>query len=458
MNQTNIASTIEWQNNNIVPVLCDDVMEFTLPDSSKTNLRGFINNIFQSIISEEKDIQAAFSTDFFFGMSLMCDKRKSFKQTLYNVLRENAEIHLKETIKQYLLKSKTQIILTTFPTDIIEKELNNEVGFTKYESKYFCFNKRNDLPIIMKDRVVVYHLLGGQNIENWACDEDTMLTFLHAFHSDYTPTALLRHINSPEDKKLLVLGSTLPNWLFRFLLYPMYKSQGGFWLSEENIDAGLNNFLSRKEYEGLAGKNDKNEKFTYSYVFDNIYKNVAIQPKKERKKVFVSYKSEPKDSPLNRVIDNIVSILQNDYNVWYDKNEIRDKIDDPYWKSIKDAIKESNGVIFIATPRYLEEYKNAPKDLSSLCDLTESVENSANDPDEVTLLSPVVREAYYAIKMENIGGVIIPIDGNGSEQIQKIENLAKTCDDNINLPLRIFSEHNMEVHDDKNPKQFSLQI
>lgn len=460
MKKKNIAKTLERQNDNIVPVICDEVMEFTSADSSKCNIKDYIiNYLSEDEPDTPEEILLAFENDFFYGMSLMCSWSESFKQTFYNMLKDEAEIHLKPSIKEYLLKSKTQIILTTFPTNVIETELNNELGHTKYVSKYFCYNRRNDLPIIMNDKVVVYHLFGGQDIDNWACDEDKMLTFLHAFHSDYAPTALLRHINSPDEKKLLVLGSTLPNWLFRFLLYPMYKSQGGFWLSEDKIDLGLKNFLSRKHFEGLAGETDKNETFTYPYVFDNIYKDVTIAPVQERKKAFISYKSEPEGSSLSEAIDNIYTILQNNYNVWYDKNEIRNKLGDPYWKRIKDAItKESDYVFFIVTPRYIQEFKDAPQNLELLRDLTETTKDSAQDPEEITKLVPVVREAYYAIKSKRHIGVIVVNSGAEMISPKEIEGIASNLQNNINLPLCIFCEHNMMVYDDNKPEQLDFQF
>lgn len=59
----------------------------------------------------------------------------------------------------------------------------------------------------------------------------------------------------PGDKEmrtLLVMGSVLPDWLFRFLVYPIYKGNlkraGGFWISSQNTAQELTAFLKRNGY------------------------------------------------------------------------------------------------------------------------------------------------------------------------------------------------------------------
>ena len=86
--------------------------------------------------------------------------------------------------------------------------------------------------------------------------------------------------------------------------------------------------------------------------------------------------------------------------------------------------------------------------------ISDASNNDANDDNNVTSLSPVVREAYYALAYKKKCVPIIIDDVNLSAG--EVEGIAKERKDNLNLPASIFVERTLLVHDDKEPSFFEL--
>lgn len=413
---------------------------------------------------ERAEIKDILNKDFYYGMSEVKRKIPSINDGLLNKLK-GTSFELNTSVTKFLKSIKPTIVVTTFLTDVIENTLKKEK--IQCESKYYQCDGRNDLPLEMQGKTVVYHIFGGNEISNSVMDEDSMLSFLHSFHNEDTKAkALLTNINEPNGKQLLILGSTLPNWLFRFLFYPMYNTQGGYWLSLEKIESALDLFLANKNYNGIDDLKNKKEKLLDEIIEKATPENVNdVESKKEdRKKIFFSYKRPEKNGDQYTVqgekekdlIDRVRTILENDYDVWFDEQEVAQG-GCPYWTEIKKNIHECDLFVPIVTKRYMEAYNGAPN-LVALPEVTEIKGEEANDPNDIMDLSPVVREAYYAVKYNKKSCPIVIASDGGDKNFNSgyVEKIANTKDkaDGVNLPKDIFSEKTMIDHFDWNPKRF----
>lgn len=460
MEINNISKLIQINRQRIVPVICDDMFYLT-DDDQRISYKEFVAKYVAECIGSDEIIKIL-NEDFYYGMSFANRKISGLYEGLMDKLK-NADIKLIPSVTRFLESIRPPIVVTTFLTKVIENALKGKE--ISCESKYYQCDGRNDLPLEMKDRTVVYHIFGGNDINNSVMDEDSMLSFLHSFHNEDTAAkALLNIINQPNGKRLLILGSTLPNWLFRFLFYPMYNTTGGYWLSLEKIESSLDFFLGKKEYNGVDDLINNTQESLDQIIERATPENVNDGESKneDRKKIFFSYKRPEKDGDEYTkqgekekiLIDRVKSILENDYSVWFDDQEVSQG-GCPYWKEIKSNIQVCDLFVPIVTKRYMEAYNGAPV-LVKLPEVTEIKGKEANDPDTIMNLSPVVREAYYAVKYNKKSCPIVIASDDGDKKFNSgyVENIAKNKEEGINLPEDIFSEKTMIDHFDWNPKRF----
>jgi len=71
-------------------------------------------------------------------------------------------------------------------------------------------------------------------------------------------------------------------------------------------------------------------------------------------------------------------------------------------------------------------------------------------------LRPVVREAFYAIAYGKKCAPVVIANQEGSLTGGTTESIIKDSNDGRNLPSCIFLEHTNLVHDDKDPKFYTL--
>lgn len=113
---------------------------------------------------------------------------------------------------------------------------------TTLKSIYYNIDARNDLPLVFGKRYnhYIYHIFGGERPDRWVYNEQTLLQYMYALQNVDIGARNLASYICPTDnvtRLLLVMGSILPDWLFRFLVYPIYKenlSVGGFWISAQD--------------------------------------------------------------------------------------------------------------------------------------------------------------------------------------------------------------------------------
>lgn len=469
INDEGLANSIKDDSGIIVPIVCDDMFEY-IKDGNSLSIGDFLSDKYKSEKGVNEETTKAIRTDFYFGLSLLeQDKRgKNLSNSIYSAIINgisNGEIKLRESVKEFLLKGDFPVVITTIGFPIIESALS-EKG---YESEWYNPNQRNDLPFVKDEHSrVVYHIFGGATSNAWVYNEQTLLKYVHALHTgDFCAKNLanyLRGIGNENVKRPLVLGSTLPDWLFRFFVYPLYgdkfSESNGYWMSLDEIEKGLDMFLNRNRYTGQT--NLRNENRIDTILSEATPENNYINPEKQEPyKIFVSYKREKMNSANAEIIERIYELLRKQAkatggSVWRDIEQVSDG-GNPYWANIKKAIKDCNLFIPIVSFPYLDEFIDAPDIVNYAEDpIPNAGFNEANDDERVKALNPVVREAYYAIAYGKKCAPIIITNKEGTLNGGTTEAINKSPIDNRNIPSYIFGEHTNLVHDDNNPKFFNL--
>lgn len=453
----------------IVPFVCDDMFEY-VKDGKSLSIGEYLCCKFQEKWNIKDEISKVMKSNIYFGISLYEQDKRGINRakSIYDAIESgigNGEITLRECVREFLTKGDFPVIVTTMGFPIIENLLSQR----KYESEWYNPNKRNDLPFIRDAHTrVVYHLFGGENSNTWVYNDQSLLKYVHAFHSeDFGPQNLSNYLRGNGNngvKRPLILGSTLPDWLFRFFVYPLYgdklSESNGYWMSLDDIEKGLDMFLNRNKYTGqtnLRRGNRVNEILAEATVEHNI-KN---QEDRKPYKIFISYKRESSDSVNAEIIERIYELLRKQAkatggDVWRDIEQVADG-GNPYWANIKKAIKECNLFIPIVSFPYLDEFQNAP-DVSKYADgkIIDAELGDTNDDDVIMALKPVVREAYYALAYDKKCVPIVIANKEGSLNGGTAEAIIRNPKDNRNIPSRIFNEHTNLVHDDNCPMFFNL--
>jgi len=462
ISKTNVAKDIKRNLNVIVPVVCDDMFEYIDEDGNIRTIKDFICEKY--LDGENDDVEDAIKNNFYYGISLLERlERESLSNAIHKDIKEAIEagrIKLNKSVVHFLKNGSFPIIITTFGFNLIEKELELKDESTEWYNP----NRRNDLPILKDGQTrVVYHIFGGETHSCWVYNEQTLLKFMHSLHSeDYGAknlSRLLRKSGNEAAKSLLVLGSSLPDWLFRFFVYPMYedeiKNVKGYWLSLGDIEKELDFFLDRNHYTGQTNlrKGNRVESILADATPDEPVSDVL---QKKIPKIFVSYKREEWNTKLAEKIQRVVNILSRQGDVWVDTQEVAVG-GNAYWAAIKKGIKDCDIFVPLVTERYMEDFRDVG-DITKMQigDFLDADNDNANDNKNIKELNPVVREAFYSITYKKTCSPIVICDTNNNINAGSVEKIAKDDNDSRNLPLCVFEEHTLLEHNDESPVFFNL--
>lgn len=310
-----------------------------------------------------------------------------YKDSVCSYIEEGIKersIFLKKDVKDFLNTAKFEVVATTCPFPILEKEL------TYIDSAY---NVCSFSPASPKREMVIptiYKIFGDCNKDvEFVLREDELLKFLHYLNrcdSSYK-CSLAKYMEDKGgdgDKSLGLLMpigcNNLPNWLFRFLWYPFsYKCltlpigidqescQGGIW-HKHSSDEDFFKFLRKSRFKTVSKSTEKlNENNSdedpvlniLTEKIQNIDRNILEEVRKIKVigkddwDIFISYASEDFD-----IAESVYNILTKDCkkNVWFDDRRI--KPGDLYWEAIHYGIKHSRKFIFIITESYLNKAIN----------------------------------------------------------------------------------------------------
>lgn len=450
----NFTDQLKNELNRIVPIVCDDMFEYVKSEEdSPISLKEFISMRLEPDAYSE--LYDTLKDKFYYGISQYEKKNDAnYSSFIYNAVKEavdNGRIRVKECVREFLVKGKFPLIITTFAFPVIEECLKKELEDT-FKSIYYNIDARNDLPMVFGKRYshYIYHIFGGERHDRWVYNEQTLLQYMYALQNADIGAKNLASYICPTDnvmRLLLVMGSILPDWLFRFLVYPIYKDNlnvGGFWISAQDTEEELKDFLLRNKYKFPETNNN----------FPDILHKAIVERevnKISEHRIFVSYKRDDDDKRIGRVIE----LLRLYGQVWIDLEKVADA-GNPYWANIKEGIKKCDVFIPLVTDKYKEVFaQHQDIDLEQLKKenpyVDEDVVNGEhNDNNTIDHLEPVIREAYYAIAL-NKRRCPIAISSNKGEP-GKIEGDAK---DKI-LPACMFSGKTIVRYDDEHPTELNI--
>lgn len=448
---TNFTNQLSNGLNNIIPVVCDDMFEYVNPQNGcSTSINEFVCDVLG--VEENSKLYKSIRNNFYYGMSLSKEKASGIYNAIEKAVNDK-QIRLKECVREFLVKGDFPLIVTTFAFPIIEKCI--EESGSEVKSEYYNIDSRNDIPFVFGKvySKFVYHVFGGERYDRWVYNEQTLLQHMYALQNADTGAKNLASYICPTDKpmkQLLVMGSILPDWLFRFLVYPIYKdklqSVGGFWISAQNTAKELKFFLLRNEYR-LSKTSDSIPNILHQAVEGRDLGGTKCS----KHYIFVSYKRDKEDKSIGRLIE----MLKMYGIVWVDLEKVADA-GNPYWANIKKAIRSCHVFIPLITEKYIEvlsSNKNRNVDFKQLLESNPYVEENGDDPNDneaIEKLDPIMKETYYAIAC---GKKICPI------AISSDPNFPGYIGDNANegiLPLCVFSGKTIVPYNDSNPTELNI--
>lgn len=369
----------------VVPIIGEDMFVHTTAEGEEESLQEFVVCKFLSMEGvlakpvDDKLKQRAISEGYH-GLTLLYNhsifKDYSQKRTLFDTILEKivydeiANIHLAHEALSLLQTAQSNelfpLIITTSPFDIIERDLGYDIQDSTLPNRnpklaknsiYFSLGDSNLEPI--KDPCV-YHLFGcaADRTSVWASDERKMVNFLHELHVTPDRFPLKQTI---ADKTLFVMGCSLPNWMFRFLLFPL-NSERGFWLDDSILPANADT----SQVDRL-GKTQLDEYLDdLNYIKGNT-EEIIIRLRKALDCLPVS---NPESAPEDTLYDYFVSHTTDDMDfaqtivnklrkdgcsVWVDYEHEDELIGDD-WNKIKDALARSRHIIPLITAKYIQRF------------------------------------------------------------------------------------------------------
>lgn len=120
----NFTDQLKNELNRIVPIICDDMFEYIKPEeNSPISLKEFI-----SISLEPGDYSELYKTlknKFYYGVSQYEKMNEdNYSSFIYNAVNEavnDGRIKLKECVREFLVRGKFPLIITTFAFPVIEE-------------------------------------------------------------------------------------------------------------------------------------------------------------------------------------------------------------------------------------------------------------------------------------------------------------------------------------------------
>ena len=426
----------------IIPVIGNNCFYYE-SGNEQMSLQEFVVNTLSKGKIYDKELLTQMESRGYYGLTLLkkhCFHNESkFKLEYKRAIENNkGKIHLNATIKNFLQVYKFPVIVTTSCFKLIESEL---LGYksVSYPSEDGNRNK------LSGEQKTVYHIFGLEaNGAKWVTGEEELLNFVHELHGEGA-TDLKKYIKADNKMKaLFVIGSNLPDWLFRFFLYPMAdisKNGLGYFLSSTNdIEDSFMNFLDDISYDYDVNANLEN---VLKCATDLCPASTSTQsnsnrvPHGKEYDIFISYASENRD-----LASSIRDVLHDTYglNVWLDQKQI---VDGDYEKRIVNGIENSAYFMPIVTKEYILKHR-------PIFNSYKSIEDIVNDSklefvQMETLIAEKFRKELQRIAYSLPIVIPSPIGESGTLDFDMIE---KKYAESFVLPGCLFRRQQMFYYDD----------
>lgn len=358
-----MANLIFEMKDFIVPVIGEDAFIFKSDSGHECTLLEFVVNHFAEAglcnIDEVQDLAGKG----YYGLSLLEKKYNdlpTFDNLIKNLINEMSDkISIKKYILDYINEFKFPLLITTNPFNILENSLA-----IRYKSMYFSPENHFKEENIISSEKTVYHIFGqARSNDRWVYNEYELLYFMrHINKCSVNDSALMQYITE-HGCQLMFLGSILPDWTFRLLMFPLQedsinklnlcnrrynKRVFGYWLDNHKESDAFENFLSDMDYQSEA----EVETILNMAVERIRKKNKNIENFETEDKdfdVFVSYASEDED-----IAQKICTVInKTNHTAWFAPAYLRGG--DRYWNVIENAVKRSRYFVSIITGNFIRK-------------------------------------------------------------------------------------------------------
>lgn len=369
---TKIVDNLIEMKDVVVPILGEDVFFISSGHKRLTIheylLYSFIEEYGERHLTDED--KAIILKGSYYGLSKLerffPDDFESDYRRYVRGARKRDILHIDPAIKEFLEEFRFPLIITSSPFNMLEDMIEG----VKYKCRSYSPCGVNNAPI---DPAVptVYHIFGTiGNGGQWVYDEDKLLEFLHALHNADTTSTGLKHYIDTKNCRLLALGCNLPDWLFRFLWFPIksstidHRQKKGYWINERQNSESFNDFLD-------------NIKFYSTHEVEELLRLAVEELRKQHQEAekeeeegrydaFLSYASE--DKPLAREVYN--TLTSQGLKIWFDKDG-NGKIapGSNYMKRITSGVARSDYYLPLITENFITKALNPESNLKKELDI-----------------------------------------------------------------------------------------
>ena len=396
-----IVKEVLKKQDRIIPIIGDDCFVGYIEDGERQILVPIQRWIAEKLLGNNtsRKIKNEIQLEGYHGLDILYEEYKrqneddgygDYKDSIISIVEDGVNhggLMLRKDVKAFLLAGKFEVVATTCPFHILEKELS--IGNIRYNVSSFA---PISLTKVSKSEAAlklpsIYQIFGDCEGE-FVTGEEDLLKFLHYLNQTDTEkgfgaSQLVKYIKDKgQDNKglglLMPIGcNNLPNWLFRFLWYPFSQerligrdknNQGGIW-HKHSTNENFFKFLRKYRFKTFSDSTDtlREENTFGDPVLERLTKELQ-ERKGDLEKyasieldvqwnaedswdIFLSYASEDLE-----IAQQIYKTLTNQCNktVWMDKRG-RIKPGDRYWEAIQHGIEHSKTCMFLITGTYLSK-------------------------------------------------------------------------------------------------------
>lgn len=358
-----IAKLIFEMKDYIVPVIGEDAFIVKSDSGQEQTLLEFVMEHFANIGICSSDEAVKWSRMGYYGLTLLqkrYDGLPAFDGLVRNLINEaSGRLSVKKYIIDFIDEFKFPLIITTNPFEILENSLS-----VPYKSVYFRpDNNLREENIHDSDRTV-YHIFGQAGMNGrWVYNEYELLYFMrHINKCSVNDSSLMQYLTE-HGCQLMFLGSILPDWTFRLLMFPLQedtinrsnlcnrrnsKRVFGYWLDPRTESDAFENFLCDMDYQSETDV----EKILSLSVDEMRQRNNSIKILENIDRdfdVFVSYASEDED-----IAKKVCSAIdKTGHLAWFAPSCLRGG--DRYWDVIRDAVRRSRYFVSVITGNFIRK-------------------------------------------------------------------------------------------------------
>lgn len=374
----------------VVPILGDDIFHITVPGGDRISMHRYLLDCFideygdPGLSPDDRDMIVRGG---YYGLSKLerlfpSDFETDYRRYIRDA-RRAGRLVMDDTVRLFIEAFAFPLVITTTAFDIIE----SSVASPRYATRSYSPGGDNSL-LLSPAAPTVYHIFGTiADGAQWVYDEDKLLEFLHALHNaDTTSRALRRYIDS-RNCRLMAIGCNLPDWLFRFLWYPIKNPGRGFWINSREISASFNDFLDNIKFYTASEVSD-----ILAAAVDALSETGSDRSADEAVPMtfdaFLSYASEDK-ALAQRVFD---ILTRQGYRIWFDKEGSgKIEVGSNYMKKIVAGMEASRHYLPLITENFIAKACNPDSNLKKEIDIARDVLKA--DPSKAERFSmPVIAD------------------------------------------------------------------